>query len=383
MKPLSPIKFFIENKKKTAIIIIILLLSVTVVSFITSLVTSIIKDATNANLKPYEYCSAIGKTSNALFIKDSIVDMVESYAETEKVVPVIDSYTSFQAMMGNTSSPVYFISDEEDLKYVMDINHVTLSEGRLPQGDVYEVALHENVLKNKHLKIGDSIGDDVQDDEWLNGKYKIVGSLKGEALIGFGNKSITADTYKNAGLTMDKPIALIIIPKEGQLDNLNNRLDEINKKDAKVSNYSSLKKSFDSQISSMNFLLQIIIFVVVLILSISVGALVYIIYMGRSDEFGILYAMGCRKSFIKRLILKELVALSLICWMLGYLLSFGMISALNYFVLTAKGQSLYFFTNTGFINTLSIPIMVLICAAYPILRKLQKWDPIAVIEWRD
>ncbi|HAN20060.1 MAG TPA: hypothetical protein DCP51_00015 [Clostridiales bacterium] len=383
MKPLSPIKFFIENKRRTVVIIIILLLSVAVVSFMTSLVTSIITDASNANLKPYEYCSAISKTSNELFIKDSIVDEVKSYPETEKVISVINSYTSFQALMGNTSSPVYFISNEDDLKSVMDINHLTLSEGRLPNGDGYEVILHENVLKNKSMKIGDNIGKDEQEDEWLVGKYKIVGTLKGEALIGFGNKSIIADTYKNAGLTLDKPMALLVIAKDGQLDNLNEKLDQLDKRDVMVENYSSIKRSFDKQIDSMNFLLKIIIFLVVFILSISVGALVFIIYIGRSDEFGILYAMGYRKSFINKLIIKELAALSSICWVFGYILSFGMIYSLNLFVLSDKGQSLYFFTDDGLINTLSIPIMVLICAAYPILRRLKKWDPIAVIERRD
>jgi putative ABC transport system permease protein len=359
------------------------MLSVTVVSFITSLVTSIITDAMNANLKPYEYCSAVSKTSNELFIKDSVVNKIKSFPETKEVVNVIDSNTSFQALMGNTSSPIYFITNENDLKEIMDITHMSLSEGRLPHGEEYEVALHESVLKNKNLKIGDYIGNDMQDDEWLPGKYKIVGSLKGEALIGFGNKSISAETYKNAGLTTDKPMALIVVPKEGQMDKLNEKLDQIDKKQAMIYNYTSLKETIDSQIASMNILLQIIIFVVVFILSISVGALVFIIYIGRSDEFGILYAMGYRKSFINRLILKELTALSVVCWLLGYLLSMGMISALNHFVLASKGQTLYFFTSTGLINTLFIPVMVLICAAFPILRKFKKWDAIAVIERRD
>lgn len=383
MKPLSPLKFFVENKRRTAVIVIILMLSVAVVSFITSLVNSIIMDATKANLKPYEYCSAILKTSNELFIKDSIVEKVKSYPETEKVVNVIASYTSFQALMGNTSSPIYFITNEDDLKHVMDINHVTISEGRLPHGDEFEIVLHENVLRNKNLHIGDYIGNDVQDDEWLDGKYKIVGTLKGEPLIGFGNKSISIETYKNAGLSMEKPMALIVIPKDGQLNNLNEKLDQMNKKEAMVSNYTSIKRSFDSQIVSINILLQIIILVVVFILSISVGALIFIIHIGRSDEFGILYAMGYRKGFIRNLIIKELAALSVFCWIFGYMLSFAMIYVLNYFVLAPEGQSLYFFTTTGLTNTLFIPVMVLICAAFPILRRLKKWDPIAVIERRD
>ncbi len=383
MRPLSPMKFFLENKKRTVVIVIILMLSVAVVSFITSLVTSIITDASNANLKPYEYCSVVAKTSDEIFIKDSVVEEIGNYPEVKRTVKVIVSNSYFQALMGNTSAPVYFVDDAEDLEQALEINKLSLTEGRLPREGELEVALHMNLLKNKNLKIGDYFGNDEQEDEWLAGRYKVVGALKGEALMGFGSLSVIAETYKNAGLSTDKPMALLVVPEDGQMEELNKKLDLIDRKDASVYNYSSIKRTFDSQIASMSFLLQIVIFIVVFILSISVGALVFIIYMGRSDEFGILYAMGYEKSFIKGLIIKELAALSAICWLFGYVLSFLMVHLINSMVLSAKGQTLYFFTGTGLLNTLFIPVMVLICAAYPILRRLKKWDPIAVIERRD
>jgi len=105
--------------------------------------------------------------------------------------------------------------------------------------------------------------------------------------------------------------------------------------------------------------------------------------MNRSEEFGILHAMGYRKSFIKKLILKELISLSIVSWIGGYLLSWGLISLLNNLILYSQGQSLYFFTQMGLINTLIIPVMVVFASVIPLLRKLRKWDPISVIERRD
>lgn len=383
MRPLSPLKFFVENKKRTLVIVIILVLSVAVVSFITSLVGSIIKDVLNANLKPYEYTSTVSRNPDELFIKDEVVEKITAFPETDKVIPVIEDMTMFQALMGATSVPFYFITDEGELQQMMEIYHLVLAEGRLPAGDAFEVVLHENLLRNKKLSIGDDFGSDVQEDEWMKGQYKIVGTLQGDSLIGLGGKSRVAETYLNAGLSMDQPMSLIVVPKPGQLDSLNEKLDQLDSKETTVTNYTSLKRMIDNQIASMNVILQIIIFVVVFILSISVGALVFIIYMGRSDEFGILFAIGYRKAFIKNLIIKELAALSSVSWVLGYVISMGMMYALNFFYLNGKGQGLYFFTSQGLINTLFIPVMVLICAAYPILRKLKKWDPIAVIERRE
>lgn len=383
MKPLSPLKYFFENKKSAAVIAIILLLSVAVVSFITSIVTSIIVDATNANLKVFEKFSVVYKTSDELFMKDTIIEEIEAYPETKKTITVFSNNTSFMALMGGTSVPVYFIEQTEELEYVFDLMDLTLTKGRFPEEDKFEVILHENLLKNKNLKVGDYIGSDAQEEEWLPGKYLIAGSLVGEGLIGFGTISFLTQTYKDAGLPVDKPMGVMVIPKDGQLQQLNDRLDQIDRNEASVATYSSLKRNIDLQIESMNVLLTVIIIVVASILAISVGALVFIIYMGRVDEFGILYAMGYTKGFIKKLIIKELAVLITICWGLGYLLSYLMTLLINLSVLSSRGQALYFFTTTGLINTLFIPIMVFICTAYPIMRKLKKWDPIAVIERRD
>ncbi len=383
MKPLSAFKFFVENKKRAIIFLIVLTLSVAVVAFITSLSDSIILDALDANLKPFTQSSIVTRSSDEMFLKDEIVTRINSFEETQEAINVIMQNTSYSSLIGNTSSPIYFLETHEDISNLISLNNLRLKDGRLPELDDYELVLNKKILKNKGLGIGDYIGDDVQPEEWLTGKYKVVGVLEGEALIGFGTKCYYKQAYQEAGLTMDKPLGLVIIPKAGQLNNLNKKLDNIDRKDASTYTYSSLKVVIDDEIKSMNMLVRIIVIAVVMILSISVGALVYIIYMNRVEEFGILYAMGYSKGFINKLILKELAGLTALCWVFGYILSMLMVYGINYIILYPIGQTLYFFTVQIFINTLFIPVMVLACAAYPILHKLKKWDPIAIIERRE
>jgi ABC-type antimicrobial peptide transport system permease subunit len=348
------------------------------------MVTGIITDVNDANLKPYESTSVVTATPSELYLKDSVLNEVKNYPETKEVISSGIDNTAFNSLMGSTSVPIYFISKQSNMKELMNVMGVKLTKGRLPHDRSHEIALQEDILISKKLKIGGYIGSDVQDDEILSGKYKIVGSLTGGAKIGFASKSLISDAYEKAGINLEnKPKAIIVIPKNGELAKLNKKLDKIGKKNAKVYTYSSIQKIVISQLGSINTLLGIIIFVVVTILSISVGAFVYIIYLGRSDEFGILHAMGYSKRFITKFILKELFALSVVCWVIGYAFSILMISVLNYFLLAGKGQHLYLFTTSGFINTLFIPVMVMICAAFPILNKFRKWDPIAVIERRD
>jgi len=127
----------------------------------------------------------------------------------------------------------------------------------------------------------------------------------------------------------------------------------------------------------------ILVIVTVFIISVSVSALIYIIYNNRNEEFGILCAMGYRKAFISRLVFKELACLAFVSWAIGYFCSAGLFGLVNTLLLNPSGQHLYFFTPIGLINTLIIPVMVIICATVPMLRKLKKWDPIAVIERRE
>ena len=383
MRPLSPFKFFMRNKKRVSIIVVILMCSVSVVAFITSIVNNIIITAKDGNLRPFEYGSAVASIPGEFFIRDEILEKINSYEATDKVINVIIEDTMFAAIMGNTNIPLYFVGTEENIAELLNVFDTKLTAGRLPQENEYEVVLHEKILKNKSLKVGDFIGSDVNENEFLSGKYLIVGSINGNAITGFGSRSSIADAYESAGLSLDKPQAVLVVPKKNQLDNLNKELDKLSNKEASVYTHSSLKRQLDAQIGSINAILNIIIFVTVFVLAISVGSLVYIIYLGRSDEFGILYAMGYKRGFIYKRIVGELAFLNIFCWILGFIMSLVMIHMLNLSLLDNKGQTMPLMTLQATLNTLIIPIMVLTCAAFPILYKLNKWDPIAIIERRD
>lgn len=383
MKPLTPLKYYGENKKRAFTVIAILTLAAAVVSFITSLIISITIDATKANLDPLVPMSLVMSSSEDVFIKDEIADKIKDFDEVERIYNISIEQTFLNTLVGNTSAFVITPDNESDMKPLLEDIGIALKDGRLPGGSDFEVALHERILANKSLKVGDYIGSDMDDNEWMTGKYKIVGTLSGDAIVSVANKNSYKENMIKAGLTFDKPIAQALIPKDGKIADMNEKIEQLSKKEVSYFTHSSLERMFAEQLASLNIMLFIIIFVVVFIVSISISALIYIVYMNRSEEFGILCAMGYRKSFINKLIIKELATISFVSWAVGYFFSWLMITLVNVFLLNAKGQTLYFFTPTGLINTLIIPVMVIICATFPILRKLKKWDPIAVIERRE
>lgn len=383
MKPLSSLKYFSQNKKRLATVFTVLVLSVLVVSFITSIITSIILDATKTNLDVLKNMSYIYPASNKVFLDDDVVEKVKNYNEVKDIFNVSITNTVLNTIVGTTSSPVIISESANDIQTMINEMGLTLIDGRLPSGNDFEIVLHERLLQNKGLKIGDYIGSDVDENEWLQGKYKIVGVLRGDAITSFANKNSYMESLKDSGMVFNKSTGQVLIPNENQINEMNQKLESLNKKDVGYQTFNSLQKNLDMQLSSLNTILFIVVFTVVCIIAVSISAMIYIVYMNRSEEFGILHAIGYRKTFISSLILKEISMLSIVSWIVGYLASWGVLSLVNYLILSKKGQILYFFTELGVINTLVIPVMIIIFAIVPLLRKLKKWDPISVIERRE
>ncbi|MCL1918403.1 MAG: ABC transporter permease [Peptococcaceae bacterium] len=334
-------------------------------------------------MKPLEYMSYVTPASGEVFLKDAAVVEINNIDMIDKVYSVTIQHTGFTSLIGSASSLVVIPNNVRDISQIMGSMGIEAA-GRLPQeGDSYEIIMNERLLKNKGLKIGDFIENGINGNETLSGRYKIVGSFSKDIMVSFANKSAHLESLKQNGMTGDNPTGLLLIPKAGQLEKMNDRLETINRKDTTVVTYSSQNKIRDDELASLNRILSLVVFAVLLILSISISAMIYVLYLSRNEEFGIIHAMGYQKSFIRDLILKEIISLSAVCWICGYVFSFVILAIFNQSLLAPKGQTLYFFTFSGLVYTLMIPVFVVICAAVPILRRLKKWDPITVIERRE
>jgi putative ABC transport system permease protein len=383
LKPFSALKYFKENKKKGLMTFIVLILSICAVSLITVLINSIFETCNNTLLTPFTKFSLASNVSGEFYLNQSVVDKLKADSDIDRLVPCdIDETSISLAIGGNTDVPGVF-ADKSDIDFFLDKNGDTLKEGRMPENNTNEIAVHWRVMANKHWKIGQEVGNDKDSDEWLTGTYKIVGTLDGPDIALVGTQTSRERQYMKNKLDLSKPIAYAIFPKDGKLEAVNKTLDGFDKSDAVINNYSQMKKIFDKSLSSLDTTMLAIILIVTLILSISVGALMYLIYLQRSDEFGILTAMGYRKGFIYRLIFKEVLSLDLIGWAVGIIFTYFVVDLLNSLVYIPQGTTLDFFTPKVFEYTLAIPLMVALFSILPILTKMRKQDPITIIERRD
>ena len=383
IKPLSPLKYFKENKKKSVVVFVTLFLAVLCISFLTCLVTSIFAASTDANIAPLRQFSWVAAPNGKMFLDKDVITKISDMETTDSIYNVMVNSTSITTLFGNTSSPIVFIDKDENLKKVFDKTKLSLIKGRMPKQGEYEIIMHSSVLKNKNLKVGDKFGDEIDSSEWVSGTYTIVGEFTGESVMGFATKNYYLNGLKESGVDTDaNTIYAVVFPKNINLDAMNKNLETLDKKEAAITTKAIIIKMFDEQMDSLNTIMALLIVVITFGMSVSVGALIYTFYSGRHDEFGILYAIGYTKKNVKNLIYKEILFISVISWALGYVTSIGVLKIVDITMFKPLGQSAVLFSVYGLTYTLIVPAFVFICASFPIVRSLSKKDLVTVIERR-
>ncbi|MFA6867213.1 MAG: ABC transporter permease [Clostridia bacterium] len=383
IKPLSPLKYFKENKKKTAVIFITLFLAVLCISIITCTFTSILATATEANIAPLREFSYISAPNGNMFIDETVITKISDMETTQSIYSVMIEYTLLKTIIGNTSSPIVFINDDENFKDVFKKTNLSLINGRMPKQDEYEIIMHSNVLTNKNLKVGDTFGNEVDSNEMIGGTYTIVGEFIGDSIMGFGSKNFYLNSLQNSGIDTDNyTLGAVIFPKIGDLEAMNSNLETLDKTEASITTKTIVLKLFDEQTDSLNSILTLLILIITFGMSVSVGALIYTFYNARNNEFGILYAIGYSKKDVKKLIYKEILFISILSWFLGYFASIGVLKIIDIVLFKPLGQNAVLFSIYAISYTLIVPAFVFLCATIPIVRSLSKKDLVNVIERR-
>lgn len=367
---LSPFIFIKNNKKIIRVILLILAISVLTVDLSTTLISSIYDTCYEVGVRPFSKYTVIYSKSNDNLIKAEVVDKIQSDEKVQRIYNVTVEGIQIKTVFGTTTSNIYFLNNETDLNDMCQKIGLSLKEGRMPKENECEIALHINVAKNKKIKIGDYVG-----------KYLVVGLLKGDSQISVGSFH---EKYKEYLDVFEKtPLSILILPNEKvNITDMNDDIKDMDLKNVKIYGWGDANSDLEDEFSNINIILYLIIIMIALSLSIAVAALAFSIYSNRYDEFGILYALGYRKSKIKHLIFQEVLLISGIGWGIGYLVSAASLIVVDKLVYSNMGQTMRVITLSGSLQSLIIPGCMFLFTIYPVLRKLKKTDLITIIERR-
>lgn len=369
VRPLSPVLYFINNKRKSFSMVIALAVSILLI-----MVFQIVFYAVNES----GHLAYSGRLDNMTVIypgeegglKEEFLSRIRKNPNLERTVPIQVMTTDYYHFFGNLNIPVYMVSDD-NLKFVIDKLKLKLKEGKLPSFGKAEILLDERTARNKGKSLGDYIGKEVDSDERMSGKYKIVGILKGECLIGLGIQASNLLNEKNG---------LLVFPKEGKLTALNEIFKGINQDEAKIQTKEYGQNVFKEDIEMSNMVTNIMVTVVIFITSFAAGNLNYTQYFSRRYEFGTLQAIGYSRFQILLRAAVEILILNITGFIFGIILVFMAAALLKVIVFDPKGYPFVYIQLEGFIKAIIIPACTIVFSLIPAWWTLSRVNPMEVVE---
>ena len=374
-------KYYLSNKRRGISLIFVMALTVFSIYFVTSLVQSIFSTVEYSNISCLNDFSFVYPVGGSSFLSDETVEKIQKDDSVKKAYPILLEYTVINNIFGTTSGYAAFM-EAADIKEIFNDYSLTVTEGRLPQENSYELIMHEDMLKNKGLSVGDTFGSAVDDGEPIEGTYTITGAFSGNSYMAFGTKSYKQKELEELGLDFKNTTFGLLVTPKTDLDTMNTMLDTMSHNEAAAMTLSYAQKTLKDNVSSIKFLMGVIAIVIAVSISAAVCIVLETIYNDRMEEFGILYAIGYKKSWLFRNIIAEIVVLVFISWILGLILSYGVLSLVAKSVFEPMGQMLSIVSIQSLLYTIIVMAVFVVVTILVTILKFAKKDLIAIIEMR-
>lgn len=374
-------KYYLSNKRRGISLIFVMALTVFSIYFVTSLVQSIFSTVEYSNIACLNDFSFVYPVGGSSFLSDETVEKIQKDDSVKKAYPILLEYTVINNIFGTTSGYAAFM-EEADIKEIFNDYSLTVTEGRLPQKNSYELIMHDDMLKNKGLSVGDTFGSAVDDGEPIEGIYTITGAFSGNSYMAFGTKSYKQKELEELGLDFKNTTFGLLVTPKTDLDTMNTMLDTMSHNEAAAMTLSYAQKTLKDNVSSIKFLMGVIAIVIAVSISAAVCIVLETTYNDRMEEFGILYAIGYKKSWLFRNIIAEIVVLVFISWILGLILSYGVLSLVAKSVFEPMGQMLSIVSIQSLLYTIIVMAVFVVVTILVTILKFAKKDLIAIIEMR-
>jgi len=275
-----------------------------------------------------------------------------------------------------------FYLNKDDYKVFMNEIKWDLVEGNFPDSKNNEVVLTEKLMLNRNLKINDKIGTKIDNNDMLPGEHKVVGKIKENGLLIGGIGSLENLVSRDT----DLDYTFYIKPKFGAKEALDQEVKQIEKDfpGVEIRTEYTEKVYADTQLAIVRSLVWSLDVIVMLVICISVALLNVIYFMQRSQEFGVLSALGYTKDFLLKKTFLESLGLTIIAWILGVGIAEGVYALLNSILFNPKGiEGLTVLEPGTFIFSLPVPITITIFSLITVYWHFSRMDAIAIIEKRD
>lgn len=374
MNPLSAFKYIKNNFNRTIPIIISMIVGVLLIYIFSLLVQSSSEIIHTATINFDDKYAAIFSTSKEPIPQD-LIDRINSDSNVSYVIPYqgVNGYLNYEAAFGSMTINSFNLQ-EKDISKLLNSLDVKLVQGTLPRENSQEIILHKRFALQNKLKVGDYIGSEVSSLYPLQGKYKISGIMDGPVMI-----SVISENQHNISSDVLLKHSMLIRIKDIKNKDLINYLTKNSPKNVLIMDYYSDCEQIADISNVINSLSISLTACIILVLCISLGNLNYISFLNRKYEFGVLAAIGYRKSSLYFKLWKENSFICLIGYAAGIAISTIIAYILNITVFQPNGKLIPLWCASGMLTAFFIPFFVSFLSLIAPARELKRSDPLDII----
>lgn len=354
MKPLGTGTYLKSNVKKILPQFICILLSVYFVYLISVVFYSSTYGMNFYGLNIMKD-SIIVDVNSKYKLQEAAINMLKSNSAAGEVIPIVNRAGKFQY------NSILIYSDgnvlnvfEEDIKKLLNLFHMKVVKGRLPENGKNEIILPVNFAKQNKINIGEHLGNNSNLNLSFDDDYKVVGIMGGPCSF--------MVTSNNTKISRDEALRHhIIVPlKSENQAKVVKKLKSIGEENMTISDYEALKKQLSTSYKSMDIIRFVLVGLIIFVLCISVSHISYVVLLNRKKEFSILNLIGYKKLEIYKKILKESAVSNVIAFSIGVLAAVLTTEILNIILLQPKGEYAVVFKLEYVFDAFLVPLCVFI-----------------------
>jgi hypothetical protein len=258
-----------------------------------------------------------------------------------------------------------------------------LVRGALPKAGSDGAALHRAILRARGLRIGDTFGQLVDEEDGTPGKFTVVGEIDGDSRLGvidLGYASIpdfVLARRESFQVVYAKP------GRKAESDRYLRDARHTGKEPAfRVIDESFVQRRVERTMENLPLLIGFITGAVATIVALVTALLNLIAFQARVDEFGLYLAVGHRRSRLTRKLAVETGLTSVVGWIGGLALGFATLAVYRAVALEPKGILMHLWDTRPLYFSFAVPVLSSGISALALATRLHRMDPVAVIQRR-
>jgi len=371
--PLAPHIFLLRNPSRSIPITVVLALAVLLICGIVALVHSIPLSVREIYGYSRNFSAALPR-SDPSYLPILEAQLNQSPFPIERVLKIRVAFFNVRSIVGKLPFVLHGLKPA-DAAFLRERMGLTQLVGRLPNPGAPEAVITRPIAVNLGLKIGDVLLKPDDPQNYSPQPVRVVGIHESDYWFAYGDYDYVAQNHF-------PPVDDLVIVARNQPAFDRWAVERFRGTQARILTHAELLRETDDSLAVLLQLLSVVIGMLVIVVTVMIGLFINIYLSQRITEFGLLQAIGFTRGFLSRRAGIEASMIVLGAWLLGVLVSVGVLWIVKVTLMDPRAYYLDPFDWYGISYTLPLPVAVLLASFLTIRLRFSRFDPVEVIERR-